>query len=83
VATIWQWIVDVLEHQNSAILMIVVNSEGSSPSKAGTKMAVTAQGESFGTIGGGALEYSLVKKAHALMATESVDPVLCRFQHTL
>jgi len=80
--TIWQWIVDVLEHQNSAILMIVVNSEGSSPSKAGTKMAVTAQGESFGTIGGGALEYSLVKKAHALMATESVDPVLCRFQHT-
>ena len=62
--------------------MIVVNSAGSSPSKVGTKMAVTAQGDSFGTIGGGALEYSLVKKAHALMATTSVSPVLYRFQHT-
>ena len=66
--------------------MIVVDSEGSSPSKAGSKMAVSAQGErfgSFGTIGGGALEYSMVKKAHALLATDAVAPVLCRFQHTL
>ena len=63
--------------------MIVVSSEGSTPSKAGTKMAVTSQGESFGTIGGGALECSLIKKAHSLMATESVMPILCRFQHNL
>jgi len=82
-ASIWQWIVDVLENHNTAMLMIVVSSEGSTPSKAGTKMAVTAQGESFGTIGGGALEYRLVKKAHSLMATESVVPILCRFQHNL
>ena len=46
-------------------------------------MAVTAQGQSFGTIGGGALEYRLVKKAQALMATASVAPVLCRFQHAV
>jgi len=82
-ADIWQWIIDVLDDHKSAMLMIVVCSEGSSPSKAGTKMAVTAQGESFGTIGGGALEYSLIKKAHSLMATESVGPILCRYQHNL
>ena len=82
-ANIWQWMVDVLEDNNDAILMIVVSSEGSTPSKAGTKMAVTSQGESFGTIGGGALECSLIKKAHSLMVTKSVMPVLCRFQHNL
>ena len=64
------------------MLMIVVSSVGSSPSKVGTKMAITAQDERFGTIGGGALEYSLVKKAQALMATTAVAPVLYRFQHT-
>jgi xanthine dehydrogenase accessory factor len=84
--TIWQWLVDVLASQNTAMLMIVVSSEGSSPSKAGTKMAISTQGErfgSFGTIGGGALEYRLVKKAHDLLATDTVAPVLCRFQHNL
>ncbi len=81
--TIWKWLADVLAEQQSAMLMIVVSSEGSSPSKAGTKMAVSAQGASFGTIGGGALEYRLVKKAHALLATESGTPVLWRFQHNL
>lgn len=82
-ATIWQWLADVLDDQHTAMLMIVVSSEGSSPSKAGTKMAVTAQGDSFGTIGGGALEYRLLETASSLLAAESLAPVLCRFQHDL
>ncbi|MDD1626028.1 MAG: XdhC family protein [Methylococcaceae bacterium] len=79
----WQWLVDALEHNGSIMLMIVVSSQGSSPGKAGAKMAVTAQGQRFGTIGGGAVEHSLVKQAQLLLTNDTFHHQLIREQHHL
>jgi xanthine dehydrogenase accessory factor len=47
-------------------LVTILSTEGSSPRRAGTRMAVTA-GESFGTIGGGALEFQATEQARAIL----------------
>lgn len=81
--TIWQWLADTLASQDAAVLMLVADSEGSSPCKAGTKMAVDCRGRRFGTLGGGAFEAGLIEKARALMAAERAEPMLCEFRHEL
>lgn len=45
------------------MLMTVVQRSGSSPGKVGFKMAVAADGEIVGSIGGGTMEHQLVEKA--------------------
>lgn len=65
------------------MLMIVVSSTGSSPGKAGAKMAVTIQGEHYGTIGGGALEYAMIKHAQALLSQEQSTTELSLQRHVL
>ncbi|CCE23121.1 XdhC family protein [Methylotuvimicrobium alcaliphilum] len=63
------------------MLMIVVESHGSSPGKPGAKMAVTSHGECFGTIGGGALESALLKEARSALQEDGLEPRLRRLQH--
>ncbi|MGR9117618.1 MAG: XdhC family protein [Gammaproteobacteria bacterium] len=82
-ATLWQWLADTLAHQQAVMLMIVVSSTGSSPGKAGAKMAVPLQGECYGTIGGGAIEHTLVRQARAGLADDAWTPRLSRHQHHL
>lgn len=45
------------------MLLVVAESSGSSPGRAGYKMAVAADGELFGSIGGGVMEVELVERA--------------------
>ena len=45
------------------MLLVVADSHGSSPGRAGYKMAVAANGELAGSIGGGVMEMSLVERA--------------------
>lgn len=82
-ATFWQRLADGLERHGSAVLMIVAGSEGSSPGKAGAKMAVFADGKCFGTIGGGAVEHKLVREACSLLAQDEFQPYLSRQRHNL
>jgi len=49
------------------MLLYVLESEGSSPGRRGFKMAVSADGEMNGTIGGGIMEYKLVEKSKSLL----------------
>ena len=65
------------------MLLIVTNSTGSSPGRAGAKMAVTIQGEHYGTIGGGAVEYGMVKHAQALLSQEQSTTELSLQRHAL
>jgi len=46
-----------------AALCIITDTKGSTPRKAGSKMVVTAEGEIFGTIGGGNFEHRVAKEA--------------------
>jgi len=56
----WEFIQKELELDRPAILMVVVDSQGSSPGRQGFKMAVSTN-DIFGSIGGGIMEHKLVE----------------------
>lgn len=60
---LWQFIKSHLEIDESVILLVVVDSENSSPGRAGFKMAVSKNKEMIGSIGGGMMEHNLVDEA--------------------
>jgi xanthine dehydrogenase accessory factor len=53
---VWQFVMNCLDSGVSVCLLAVVESSGSSPGREGFKMAVAANGERCGTIGGGIME---------------------------
>lgn len=70
---LWHFILSKLNKAIPVELLAVLESEGSSPGRKGFKMAVAADGEMYGTIGGGIMEYKLVEKArHRLAGYENV-----------
>lgn len=51
------------------VLLTVVESRGFTPQKPGVHMLVAADGETMGTIGGGAIEHACVQEAATLLAS--------------
>src|SRR5262245_26400184 len=51
------------------VMATVVETRGFTPRKSGTRMLIAADGETWGTIGGGAIERDVLEKARALLAT--------------
>ncbi|MFN8393571.1 MAG: XdhC family protein [Bacteroidia bacterium] len=60
---VWRLLRKAIESGESAVLMVVVESIGSSPGRVGFKMAVTPDGQMAGSIGGGIMEHKLVEMA--------------------
>lgn len=58
---IWEFILNQLQIENPVGLMVVAQSEGSSPGRQGFKMAVAKDGSMLGSIGGGIMEHKLVE----------------------
>jgi len=65
-----------IEKHNKVMLLFVVSSRGSSPGRQGFKMAVGIDGEIFGSVGGGIMEYNLVEEAKAYLKKSDFDPFL-------
>jgi xanthine dehydrogenase accessory factor len=63
------------------MLLYVLESDGSSPGRKGFKMAVAADGEFYGTIGGGIMEHKLVEKAKAMLLKNESAVFLMRQHH--
>lgn len=76
--TIWEFLIDSLERYRRAALLIVVDSKGSSPGTAGAKMALAPNGSSFGTIGGGSVEYELTQLSRDLL-DDAIEPAIRLF----
>ena len=76
----WRFILSKLNNGINIQLLYVLESEGSSPGRKGFKMAVAADGEFFGTIGGGIMEHKLVEKAKARLQ-QNENSVLLMLQH--
>lgn len=81
-AEFWQFIDTQLRRDSGVMLLIVAESHGSSPGRAGYKMAVAEDGELMGSVGGGVMEVTLVeqakvksKKAKGKKAAEIVEQV--------
>ena len=62
---VWEFIETKFSSGIPVILLYVLHSEGSSPGRQGFKMAVAADGEMKGTIGGGIMEHKFVEMAKA------------------
>jgi len=77
---LWRFILSKLNETVPVMLLYVLESEGSSPGRQGFKMAVAANGEMYGTIGGGIMEHKLVEKAKAMLQ-QKVSTVLLMRQH--
>ena len=61
-----------------SVLVTVAETRGSVPREAGTKMVVAAEA-TFGTIGGGQLEYEALNLAREMLASSASTPQLRRF----
>jgi len=77
----WEAVRGELLAGEALMLLLVVESQGSSPGKPGFKMAVTSAGRVHGTIGGGAMEKELADQAGALLARGSGRPRLLKLLH--
>ncbi|HAY72149.1 MAG TPA: hypothetical protein DCX89_09695 [Saprospirales bacterium] len=78
---IWSFIRSKLEADNRIILLVVIHSTGSSPGRAGFKMAVSEDGHLAGSIGGGVMEYKLVELARKQFSIEKRPAFLLKQDH--
>lgn len=78
---VWKFILNKLLSSQQVMLLVVLESEGSSPGRQGFKMAVAADGEICGTIGGGIMEHKLVEKAKAMLQQKKKAVLLTRQHH--
>ena len=60
-SNLWKFILEELTAGSKIGIMIVAESSDSTPGRKGFKMAVASDGKQYGTIGGGIMEYNLVK----------------------
>ncbi len=65
---LWNFIASRLNDGAAVMLLLVADSTGSSPGRAGYKMAVASDGELFGSIGGGVMEVNLVEQSRAVLS---------------
>jgi xanthine dehydrogenase accessory factor len=77
----WEFVHEILQADEPLMLLLVVESGGSSPGKPGFKMAVTADGLIHGTVGGGVMERDLAAKAARLLARGRARPQLLKLRH--
>ncbi len=64
------------------MLLTVVESRGASPGKAGFRMAIAADGERRGTIGGGVMEVNWVEQSLQLLSQRSRNSVVRKLFHS-
>lgn len=65
---LWQFIGGHLKQGRPVMLLVVAESSGSSPGRAGYKMAIGADGALSGSIGGGVMEVNLVEQSRRIMS---------------
>lgn len=70
--TLWQFIFRQLEKKEPVILLLVLESKGSSPGRQGFKMAITKD-EMNGYVGGGIMEHKFVELAREKLAEVIVE----------
>jgi xanthine dehydrogenase accessory factor len=80
-AEIWEAIHDCLMHSNPVVLLMILESNGSSPGRKGFKMAVS-EDRLIGSIGGGMMEHKFVELAKEKIRLNSRTPVLKFQEHS-
>ncbi len=79
--SLWKFILEKLQAGNRVILMVIIENRGSSPGKAGFKMAVAGDGTMKGSIGGGTMEYRLAEMTKKELKKDNPEIFLKREIH--
>ncbi len=74
---IWQKIIQIRQQRKKAALCTIVDARGSTPRKAGSKLLVVDDGQFYGTIGGGDLEFNVIEQAKSVI--KNAKPVLLEY----
>ncbi len=77
---LWKFILKRIEAQTPLALLVVLDSEGSSPGRQGFKMAVT-ESELCGSVGGGMMEYKFVELAREKLNSDEQSSLLKKQVH--
>lgn len=77
----WEEVTERLKKAERLILLLVVESTGSSPGRQGFKMMVSDAGNWSGSIGGGIMEHKLVTLSLSLLQKGGVEPFLKKQIH--
>ncbi|MCD4709107.1 MAG: XdhC family protein [Candidatus Sabulitectum sp.] len=64
------------------ILCIVAETHGSCPGRIGFKMIVPPEGACGGSVGGGSMEFRVIKMAREMLESNEKKPRLVSFEHT-
>jgi len=78
---IFNFLKDKIQENNKVMLLLVVQSSGSSPGRQGFKMGVAINGEISGSVGGGIMEYNIVEEAKLYIKDSSFIPFLKKQIH--
>lgn len=79
---VWQLAHALLDAGQTAVLLLVLESEGSSPGRQGFKMVVGPDGQLAGSVGGGIMEHKLVEKARDMLRKGESEPFIKRQIHS-
>ncbi len=73
-ATLYEQLVALETNGVACVLVVLVESLGSTPQETGAKMLVTAAGQHSGTVGGGKVEAKAIALAQELLADGRAEP---------
>ena len=77
-----KFIENKIRDEGSVVLVIVADVSGSSPGRKGFKMAVSAMGETSGSVGGGLMEHNITKLAGEMISKGDTQAKLIRYLHS-
>ncbi len=77
----WNWIAANLQRNIATMLLYVVESSGSSPGRQGFFMAVNANGEMMGSVGGGIMEHKFVEMAKTKLEEDALESSIYKQYH--
>ena len=78
---LWKFIREAICSNTPCALLLAVETRGSGPGRPGASMAVTSNGKTRGTVGGGIMEHQLVSKAGKMLESGIGSPELITFDH--
>lgn len=64
---------ELIAQGKNVVIAIIIETKGPTPRKTGAKLAVSSSGETFGTIGGGCIEASVINFAKDLLNSEGYN----------
>ena len=77
----WETVLEKLESRIDSALLVVTDSEGSSPGRAGFKMLISSDGKLAGSIGGGSLEHDLAESTRGKIRHKDESIYYKKFYH--